>query len=585
MQIFYALRQTARRARRAVGGGIRFRTYLLGIILAILFLLHIGAMVIFEGLSFGDAAWLTITTATTVGYGDMSATTTAGRWATVLLMYIGGIFILAQLAGLVFENAQDGMERRRKGLVAIKTNNHIVIFGWREAYLRRVVREIRSSMSDLSDAEIVIVSPNLELLPEDLIKLDVIHVQGELYDPGTIAKVNLAAAARIAILPERGDDETAYTNLELISRVNTFPADVIYAANNVNALKMAEDLGAADALIFDANYPEVFARSIITVGGEDIITELIGRNGVELIMVQRPMNTTIGEIVTLTAPHGTLLGVQTSGEGHYDLHPAKATKITNQRLIYLADVERHQSDEAALQAIEDALQPLIVASELIPYGEPAKVGLIGTTKRVTDAFIESLQQELNDQEIEYLGAGVLSAGGKWKSEVLQELDAVVVMASNPTDPATDARTYLLIRQLRKLGFRGRIIAEALLPESTVRFTEIGANNILRPITRNVNILARCIATGAEEILDNLYSSTGDSELLGFEVNITEAWSTFSERIHSAGLPIAFRNDSGDHLIPTVDFVAGRGKLFLLVDTEANGNIKIVRQVLRPYLAD
>ncbi len=47
---------------------------------------HTLAMMAFEELALGDAVWLTATTMTTVGYGDLSASTAAGRWSTVILV-------------------------------------------------------------------------------------------------------------------------------------------------------------------------------------------------------------------------------------------------------------------------------------------------------------------------------------------------------------------------------------------------------------------------------------------------------------------------------------------------------------------
>ena len=55
--------------------------------------LHALAMVYFEGVLWGDAIWLTLTTVTTVGYGDFSALTPIGRSATAVLIYGFGIAI------------------------------------------------------------------------------------------------------------------------------------------------------------------------------------------------------------------------------------------------------------------------------------------------------------------------------------------------------------------------------------------------------------------------------------------------------------------------------------------------------------
>ena len=64
----------------------------------LLLFVHSIAMVVFEGMSLADALWLSITTITTVGYGDYTATTFLGRASTVVLLYIGGISLLAALA-------------------------------------------------------------------------------------------------------------------------------------------------------------------------------------------------------------------------------------------------------------------------------------------------------------------------------------------------------------------------------------------------------------------------------------------------------------------------------------------------------
>lgn len=77
---------------------IRSAVLLLGIIIA-----HVYLMTRFEAFNWQDALWLTLTTLSTTGYGDISATTLAGKTATALLLYLGGIFILAKAAGDYFE--------------------------------------------------------------------------------------------------------------------------------------------------------------------------------------------------------------------------------------------------------------------------------------------------------------------------------------------------------------------------------------------------------------------------------------------------------------------------------------------------
>ena len=62
--------------------------------------LHTLAMVLFEGLGWEDSLWLTLTTMTTVGYGDIVPTTAAGQAVASLVMMIG-YAIIAIPTGIV----------------------------------------------------------------------------------------------------------------------------------------------------------------------------------------------------------------------------------------------------------------------------------------------------------------------------------------------------------------------------------------------------------------------------------------------------------------------------------------------------
>ena len=523
---------------------------------------------LFEDLSIGDAAWLTITTATTVGYGDMSAATAAGRWSTVVLMYIGGIFILAQLAGLVFEGVQSKLEKQRLGQVNLNVADHVVIFGYREKYLHRVIQEIRNSSSDLREEEVVIVSPNLQELPEDFVRQAVFHVSGALYDDEVLDRANVSRAKRVAIMPESDEyDNLSPTNLELITRLQERAPDVpiVFAANHRNEKAMAEELGAEDAITFDPNYPDIFARAIISLGAEDILTDIVDRDGVEIIIVHKRLSATVKEVMEATGEWATLLGVR-MGVGDYKINPPKDLALKDHRLVFLADIDTYGSDEAAQEAIVKALQPYIRdGEELREFVEPNSIGVIGSDERVSDSFLKQLKSELEDQTVTHFAKSLIDSE-KGNSEEVGNYDAIVLLAADPTDPYTDAATYLNIRRLRQtMNYEGRIIAEAVLPQSKERLNKAGANDILRPVVQNVEILGRCITTGAEEIFDDLYSSFGLSELLAFEVDIAGSWREFTDSVSEVGLPIAFANAQGKHVAPAHDFMPGRGRVYIVID--------------------
>jgi len=74
-----------------------------GLYLLAVFALHSWIMVEVEGLRVDEAIWLTLTTVVTVGYGDFSAQTVPGRLATVILIYVGSIFVLFHVAADYFQ--------------------------------------------------------------------------------------------------------------------------------------------------------------------------------------------------------------------------------------------------------------------------------------------------------------------------------------------------------------------------------------------------------------------------------------------------------------------------------------------------
>lgn len=80
-----------------------------------------------EALSFFDAFWLTFTTITTVGYGDLSAATPGGRLVTVVLMYSLGIFLLANLAGYWVDYRAERREKMLRGRWSWNMKGHILI--------------------------------------------------------------------------------------------------------------------------------------------------------------------------------------------------------------------------------------------------------------------------------------------------------------------------------------------------------------------------------------------------------------------------------------------------------------------------
>lgn len=104
--------------QRAAGSAIRGRVVLYTVFGAVL-LVFVASLAVLDAerpepgahiTDFGEALWWSVTTITTVGYGDLTPITTTGRVIAVLLM-IGGITLVgsitATLASWIVERVSD----------------------------------------------------------------------------------------------------------------------------------------------------------------------------------------------------------------------------------------------------------------------------------------------------------------------------------------------------------------------------------------------------------------------------------------------------------------------------------------------
>ncbi|MCK4708335.1 MAG: two pore domain potassium channel family protein, partial [Gammaproteobacteria bacterium] len=153
------------------------------LLLMLLFTLHIGFMMYYENFSLGDSVWLTLTTATTVGYGDMFAVTTQGRLATVLLIYLGGIFILAKVVGDYFDYRLEVRDKKAKGLWSWGMHDHIVILNTPSnsggRYLERLIKQFRLSNRYKKTPVYLLTRQFSTGLPDFITQLDnVVHFSG-----------------------------------------------------------------------------------------------------------------------------------------------------------------------------------------------------------------------------------------------------------------------------------------------------------------------------------------------------------------------------------------------------------------------
>jgi len=255
--------------------------------LLVVFIFHSLLMIEFEGMTFGDALWLTLTTATTVGYGDISATTLEGRLSTVIVLYFGGIFILANFAGEYFESRLEKRSRKIKGHWRWEMQDHLVIVNTPERngveYFVRLITQFRKSPR-YRDTPIQILTRQFpDGLPIELRNLGVVHFHGNADNSQNLEAVNIKEADSVIILAKD----------EYVTQSDALSFDILYrmkelGINSTNIIAEVVDdqnrdrflsIGATSVVRPIRAYPELLIRTLVAPGSEKILENLFQHDG------------------------------------------------------------------------------------------------------------------------------------------------------------------------------------------------------------------------------------------------------------------------------------------------------------------
>lgn len=260
-------------------------------------LLHVIAMWYFENKSPFDALWLTLTTITTVGYGDISAASVNGRVATIIMLYSGGIFLLAQAAGDYFEYRNDMREKKIKGVWRWNIMEHIVILNApatnKQQYFELLVNQLRKSTL-FKDKVIQILSPIYPNgLPESLRNQGVIHQHGHAWDVDQLEAINIKDADAIILLAEHetnpASDSQTYDILSRLSDFNLKANIVAECVDDRNRQRLFK-AGASTVIRPMRSYPGMMVRALIAPGSEQIIENMFSSSQDECIRIDLCLN-------------------------------------------------------------------------------------------------------------------------------------------------------------------------------------------------------------------------------------------------------------------------------------------------------
>lgn len=159
-----------------------------------------------DGLTLADSIWWAMVTMTTVGYGDFYAQTFVGRFFISYPCMILGIGLIGYLVGLAANLMIDIASKKRKGLMTISHEGHIIICNYPNLdKVMTLLDQLRANQR-YAKAKFVLVTETLEELPDPLRKMGMDFVRGYPTVEETLHRANVGKCAGVIVLAQDPND-------------------------------------------------------------------------------------------------------------------------------------------------------------------------------------------------------------------------------------------------------------------------------------------------------------------------------------------------------------------------------------------
>lgn len=253
---------------------------------------HIVLFYNFEDTTIFDSIWVTVISMTTVGYGDISASTYGGKISTMILVGFG-IFVLANLADHFISFRFDKRESKRNGEFIWNLKNHIVIANIPKNYTNEdiisMIKSLKEKFGKEKVFQILTDRFSKEKIPEVLFKEgNIVFYNGLPSKDSNLKAVNIAFASHVIILSLYDDNDPDGYTFDVIHRIRDISANVniIAQCQKEKNKERLEKAGANSVVRPVRAYPEIISH--VAKNGKivnEFIEDIMSKEGDDLSII------------------------------------------------------------------------------------------------------------------------------------------------------------------------------------------------------------------------------------------------------------------------------------------------------------
>ena len=292
-------------------------------------------MIFYEGYTVIDTYYYIVTTATTVGYGDLSPQTVLGKIVVTFYM-VFSIAMIGIFLGKVADFFIEVNTKKLKGFTVIEVDVELLIVGYAGAEkMSELVNELRDD-SRFHDAVIVNINNILEQKEEWMDEYDITFIKGLASDKHTLVKANIQSVKKVLILANNPNkiesDDFSTSACAVIKQINP---NVEVIIEKVRRDRTLFDTVKAD-IVVDVTTPNILAQEILDSGAIELNNAIFSNDtvGTQYNHHYKGKTLTWKEVVLKALENGAIAeGFKNPDEKSFNLMPKIDEEIRDGALI------------------------------------------------------------------------------------------------------------------------------------------------------------------------------------------------------------------------------------------------------------
>lgn len=441
-----------------------------------------------EPIGFAEAFWLSLMR--TLDAGTMGGDAGWGFRITMLLVTVGGIFVISTLIGVMTNSVEDKVESLRKGRSRVLEAGHTVILGWSEQVFT-IVSELVIANENQRRPCIVIMGDKDKVEMEDELRERVGNTRntrlvcrtGSPIEMTDLAIASLNTARSIIILSPDSPSADSQVIKTLLAITNSpdrraEPYHIVAEIRDLQNMDVARIAGRGEAeLVLTGDLiARVTAQTCRQSGLSVIYTELLDFGGDEIYFKSEPSlaGKTFGEVL-LAYETSTVIGLQ-AADGVSKLNPPMDTRLkADDRIIAISEdddtivlssrTELSLNLKALLTPSDRQPKPehsLIlgwnwrapaIARELDNYVAPGSSIMVLADIDEEAAGLDRVRAELKNQMLAFQ-PGRTTDRRTLEDLHIEQYQHVILLCSDSLEPQeADAHTLITLLHLREISER------------------------------------------------------------------------------------------------------------------------------------